>query len=69
MGARGEEGLSSGPGVEMRPVCACLTVLSRGEEVGGWGADLASSEGMSEAGILKECSHLSRRERGGLVGQ
>lgn len=37
---------------------------------GGWGADLASSEGMSETGILKECSHgnLSRRERGGLVG-
>lgn len=35
----------------------------------GWGADLASSEDMLEAGIQKECSHnnSSGREGGRLV--
>lgn len=41
----------------MKLVCVCLTVLSRREEADMWGAALASSEGMLEAGIQNQCSH------------
>lgn len=46
----------------MKPGCVCWTVLSGGEEAGGWGAHLASSEGMFEAGMQEEHSHSPGRE-------
>lgn len=41
--------------------CVCLfgcgELKGGGRPAGGWGAGLASSEGMFEAGIQEECSH------------
>lgn len=36
---------------------ACVHLVDAAKEKGGWGADLASSEDMFQAGIQMECSH------------
>lgn len=49
-----EEDLSSESGGAMK--LACVRFVDVAEEKGGWGADLASSEDMFQAGIQMKCS-------------